>query len=896
MTVTLVFGDTADGQIQSANASYATARTGSGLAANSASGTMAYGQQLSGGTYTLWQAFLRFSYAAIPATERLVTAMIEVVHSSLTGTGTSRELEFWSLTWSGGGLTTADWQTAYAGNLLGRVTAVNGAGTKYVYAGSANLEAAVTAGTSIECFAVTNRQRLGTTPSGQEGGVLYSADASGSANDPLLIFTTVPRSTLTGTIAAQVRLSDGAWAVIENASGTTPRLAWVSTAGVATTIQNLPVGTSSTDFSASAAGAQAFALCVDDADNLYVLGRAGDQPNMLTAFAWAKGSGHTWSAPVVAVRSSLPGNDVGINSVAAVWIGAGGGTLYAICGHGAGNGSPTGTGDQSWAVMKSSYVLTGSGSAGLSTGATTGSIIPALSSASIYNAWANETGSMVDIAVPDGNTNTLFTATVGRDTVLSDGSMVQQGRVHLTNTDPPVIDADDYGASNAYGVKDASAKVRLVPINGTTYAVVTADDGAGYGITIRVWQTTGPGVWSYQGGAFLDAEGLTSMPSAAVIGHSLAWDVVFNQTANRIYIYYVDVANARRVMRTGFSLDSMLATKEEIQVVTNVGSVGTTITALRADAHDPVTSSGLLTIAHANGTTYSTTYTVDSFNLAPDAPTLTPRANFDATGAVTFSWTFSDPNVGDTQAAYSFQVVDVSDSSLDVDTGWVVSTTSSRNVTGGTLANGKSYQWRVRTRDAGALEGPWSAYSTFSTSAGGAVTVTVPSVDNPPGVITDDYTVEWSVTGTVQAAYRVVVTRVDTGATLVNTGWVTSTATSYGVAGMLSAVEYNVAVTVRNGSAVESGTGNRRITPNYGSPEVPIVSVAAVPEGGYVQISVDNPLPTGDRPDVSSNEIYRRATGGSTWTLVGTAPPDGTFRDYTASARCSWEYRVRGVV
>src|SRR3546814_17479930 len=82
----------------------------------------------------------------------------------------------------------------------------------------------------------------------------------------------------------------------------------------------------------------------------------------------------------------------------------------------------------------------------------------------------------------------------------------------------------------------------------------------------------------------------------------------------------------------------------------------------------------------------------------------------------------------------------------------------------------------------------------------------------------------WDVTGTTQQDYKVVVTRTDTGATLVDTDWVTSTAEQYLVEGMLSDVEWNVAVTVRDSALIESNTANRLITPNYNAPEVPIIS------------------------------------------------------------------------
>jgi hypothetical protein len=189
------------------------------------------------------------------------------------------------------------------------------------------------------------------------------------------------------------------------------------------------------------------------------------------------------------------------------------------------------------------------------------------------------------------------------------------------------------------------------------------------------------------------------------------------------------------------------------------------------------------------------------------------------------------------------QVVDVADDSVDIDTGKITSGTSSRNVTGGTLANSKSYRWRVRTYDSEDEVGPWSDYGTFMTSAGGTVTITDPATDNQAGIDTSTYSISWSVSGTTQASYRVVATRSDTGATLVNTGWVASTATSYQLTDLLPSVQYSVAVTVRNAGLVESLTDTRLITPEYASPVQPKVSVVPNDEGGYISIEIDNPEP-----------------------------------------------------
>jgi len=97
-------------------------------------------------------------------------------------------------------------------------------------------------------------------------------------------------------------------------------------------------------------------------------------------------------------------------------------------------------------------------------------------------------------------------------------------------------------------------------------------------------------------------------------------------------------------------------------------------------------------------------------NQPPNAPILdSPIANvrFDPLASVTFSWTFSDPDSGDSQSAYQFQLDDNSDfSSPIIDTGKVTSSTTSTTQT--LPSTVEFYYWRVKTWDSQDAEGAWS--------------------------------------------------------------------------------------------------------------------------------------------------------------------------------------------
>jgi len=80
---------------------------------------------------------------------------------------------------------------------------------------------------------------------------------------------------------------------------------------------------------------------------------------------------------------------------------------------------------------------------------------------------------------------------------------------------------------------------------------------------------------------------------------------------------------------------------------------------------------------------------------------------------VTFSWSFSDDDAGDTQSAYQLQIDDDSDFwSIEYDTGKVSSSDSEVNVT--TSFGSGAYYWRVKVWDSGDLASDWSSSRYFT--------------------------------------------------------------------------------------------------------------------------------------------------------------------------------------
>ncbi|PKM99203.1 MAG: hypothetical protein CVU78_07530, partial [Elusimicrobia bacterium HGW-Elusimicrobia-2] len=109
-------------------------------------------------------------------------------------------------------------------------------------------------------------------------------------------------------------------------------------------------------------------------------------------------------------------------------------------------------------------------------------------------------------------------------------------------------------------------------------------------------------------------------------------------------------------------------------------------------------------------------------NVAPNAPTLTSPADNASTNDTSpaFTWTFSDPNLGDSQSAYQWVADDDSGfGSPNYNSGKTVTSYSSHTLT---MATGTWY-WKVKTWDADDVEGSYAAYRTLiiDTTPPGAV-------------------------------------------------------------------------------------------------------------------------------------------------------------------------------
>ena len=115
MTVTLVYADAGDGGLWSSSLAYETARNGSGITVDTASTVFYVGQSTSPGVYhAIQQGFLSFAWSAVPNTERVTAAALGISVRDIDAPGVTTTIEARALSWTGGGLSAADWKTPAA--------------------------------------------------------------------------------------------------------------------------------------------------------------------------------------------------------------------------------------------------------------------------------------------------------------------------------------------------------------------------------------------------------------------------------------------------------------------------------------------------------------------------------------------------------------------------------------------------------------------------------------------------------------------------------------------------------------------------------------------------------------------------------------------------------------
>jgi hypothetical protein len=871
-SITKVSSGTTDGYIQSNSTVYNTARAGASLSADTSGSFALAGQDKQGATYYCTEAFYQWAYTAVASNEELVTARIALKFHNTEGTsGTVRNYEVREKDW-GTGLTTADWVAGEDINNLDAMGAVHTLSSgvtplkEYQLARDPLLERIRTGVSPLRVAVFTDRHRNGNAPTGEEFGDFGTANGS---EGPTLAIATMTLSDLSRVGAASVQLTDGTSVWLDGSSGLDLNYATSGTGSNA--IATVPSGSGEGDIDTDVAGWQTIALCRDDSDNLYVVGKVGSDFNTIVIRGYEKGVGYSWTAwfaKTIAMPAYGLNTDVAINNLTAVWHNTSNlGHVVVVAAHHTGQGDAE---QLCWVSLSVNNLAAG---------------INAVAHSGVDPLWLGldsptKTGTQMTNDVGNG----LDSWAVGRTgfTVSFDGvedvhgqpSHIAFGKYTISTTGTISSASSVPLASFTHGANSTpDTYIKLVPIGSDRIAVCFAG-------RIRVYNYSGSLLGS---GTITAAAGdLYATPNL---------DYVYDPVGNKLWVYFV--SSTRTVARQPLALSNYSIGASA--TVGNVGVSGDTCNGLRV-------ARGQLNERHvrvdvglrSSGGVYSVGAIEDNFNVVPDPPVVGTRADFDAANAATFTWSFNDDNTDDSQTAYQLQIFDQADNSLDYDSLKTASVNASHILPGGSLVNSKSYYWKVRVYDLADAVSDYSAQGTFSTLSTAITTITTPAADNPSDAISSRYTVAWSTTVITQAKYRLVLVNTQTGVTVLDTGYVTSTDTSRELSSLENGVAYRVEVTVRNAVDVTSTTGTRLITPAFANPPVPTIDVTA--GDSYVQIAVSNPDPTALESNPDHNDVYRAEADSDVFIKIGEVEVDGTYRDYNVRSGRTYQWKVDAVV
>lgn len=627
-------------------------------------------------------------------------------------------------------------------------------------------------------------------------------------------------------------------------------------------IAAIPIGTGATDFAAPG-GPRNLALVADPAGNLYVIGRQGSSASGVLVNRFERSGTTAWALDGQ-LSQALPSTGDALVAFAAAYVPATGTTAPAasilLLARRAGT---VGAGSLSYATLDLVNIEASAGALFIASGSD-----PSWLATPPVGAAANS--GVVDVAaLTPGST---------RMALLANGFAVVD-----------VANGTVTGVSKAAaGTTAAGPWARVIGVNATTLALFTVVGGA---LTWSFISATG------------SVLGAGSFAGANAYGGAFGsqWDAYYDAVAQLVTVYYVaDPAGARTLE----SIDVSPATYAASAITALTAALGPAsstngelrVPRGRVDERRVVV--GAANIVTATSAKSTAAYVDTSGNVAPSAPSLVDVTGFDASAAFTFAWAFGDSNPDDTQTAYELIVQRVSDNVDIISTGKVASTTASRLVAAAALANGVGYRWRVRTYDVLDTVGAWSAWDAFTTAATGTLTITSPAADNPVGLDTSSLNIAWSyvqANGYTQTQRRVRVIRVSDSAVLSDTTMQASTVGNYTVTALPTDVPVRIEVSiVTNAPGTPTiGPVNRLLTTSYGAPMAPLVTLEA--GESFVTVTVDNPPPSGSRPEVVRNVVERRDSGIGDYRAIASIAPDSSYNDHAVASGKAYDYRVRGI-
>ncbi len=202
MSTVTIYASSGGGKIQSRNATYATARTGGTLTVSVGGQYDRVGQLLSAEPlYYCWEAFFAWDLSSIPAGATINSATLALCPNSSDNSTTDFTLRARDFSWTGSGLTTADYVSGASlgstGTLRAHYDTSSGWSPNGTYKSFTDdaMVALVTAniGGTLQLLIFSSRHEAGTTPASVTDEYEYFGGI-GDANPPRLTIDYTPKA------------------------------------------------------------------------------------------------------------------------------------------------------------------------------------------------------------------------------------------------------------------------------------------------------------------------------------------------------------------------------------------------------------------------------------------------------------------------------------------------------------------------------------------------------------------------------------------------------------------------------------------------------------------------------------------------------------------------------
>ncbi|NUQ31337.1 MAG: hypothetical protein HOP99_00685 [Dermatophilaceae bacterium] len=278
---------------------------------------------------------------------------------------------------------------------------------------------------------------------------------------------------------------------------------------------------------------------------------------------------------------------------------------------------------------------------------------------------------------------------------------------------------------------------------------------------------------------------------------------------------------------------------------------------------------------------YSASSNTVALTAPPNAPTpLAPVSTaVDANDTIPFSWQHNPVDTTD-QRQYEFQ--HRINGGAWTSSGVIASSTQGGVIAGGTLSNGQTLEWQVRTWGDHADPSPWSTVALVPLSTAPTVLINSPDPEGLSPYPSSRVTVTWGYSdaeSNPQARWQATLYNAAVDPIEVLTGSGDASSATFATA-VTDGDSYTVGVKAQDSTGVWSAEHGVVFTVAFAKPPVPQLRLEWIADAAAVAVAVTNPPTSVGEADAVSVSVWR-SVNGADWVLIADGlDPDSSTTDF----------------